>query len=222
MGALLKLLFAVLLVGLFISGFFYFIASILGSIAFNPDTKAWKELIAKLRAKVNQRNDQPLMQLDSEHLALLSLKPMVLKKASWGEPVFEGTFNTIYKDRVMVFAGQKSGKTAVFVAKTSDKEFIFRQKARETEVWMDGQPFAVFVEGALLSAGKQPRMLAKLETDGDLRQWPVLLGQGEAATITNGERAVSPIPRAVTLLRNLSPEEEQTLLVLAVMQGLKA
>jgi len=49
----------------------------------------------------------------------------------------------------------------------------------------------------------------------------VLLGNNEAATITNLERAVSPIPRAVTLLRNLTAEEEQVMLVLAIIQGLQ-
>ncbi len=221
MGALLKLLSAVLLVGLFIVGFFYFLASVLGSIAFNPDSRAWKEMIAKLRNRVNARVSDALMPLDSEHLTQLSLHPKIIKKASWGDPVFEGSFSTIYKDTVMVFAGQKSGKTAVLVAKTSDKEFILRQKAKETEIWENGQPYAVYVDGTLLSAGKQARMLARLTPDSELRQWPVLIGQSEAATLTNAERVISPIPRAVTLLRNLSPEEEQAMLVLAVMQGLK-
>jgi hypothetical protein len=49
-----------------------------------------------------------------------------------------------------------------------------------------------------------------------LRQWPVIIGQGESATLTNLDRAVSPIPRAVGLLRNLNPEEEQVLLALTI------
>lgn len=221
MGALFRLLFAVILVGLFIVGFFYFLASILGNIAFNPESRAWKELIAKLRGRVNARIVDALAPMDTENLSQLSLNPKIFKKSSWGDPIFEGSFSTIYKETVMVFAGQKSGKTSVIVARTSGKEFVFRQKAKETEIWEAGQPYAVYVDGALISAGKQSRMLARITPDTELRQWPVLLGQSESATLTNGDRAISPIPRAVTLLRNLSPEEEQVMLVLAVMQGLK-
>ncbi len=226
MVALLRLLFAALLVGLFITGVFYFIASVLSSIAFNPASRAWKALLAKLRGRLVKRPltkgmPELLMACDAETLAHLSLKPKILKKAGWRDPIFEGFFSTIYQEPLLVFAGQKSGKTSVVVARTSDKEFVFRQKGKETEIWQNDQPYAVLVDGVLLSSGKQSRMLAKLETDPELRQWPVLLGQSEAATITNGQRAVSPIPRAVTLLRNLSPEEEQVMLVLAVVQGLQ-
>jgi hypothetical protein len=222
MSALIRLLFAALLAGLFITGIFYFVASVLSRIAFNPDSRAWKELLNKLRARVRQKNSTPLHSIDSEALTQLLLKPKILKKAGWRDSTFEGVFSTIYQEPVLVFAGQRSGgNTAAIVAQTSEKEFVFRQKGKETEIWQDGQPYAVFVNGALLSSGKQAKMLAKLEPDSELRQWPVLLGHSEGATLTNAERAISPIPRAVTLLRNLSPEEEQALLVLWVIQGLK-
>ena len=220
MAALLRLLFAVLFLGLFITGFFYFVGRLLHGLAFNPESRAWKELLTKLRARVRLRMVEPLNALDTETLTHLSLKPKILKKAGWRDSTYEGVLGTIYQEPVLVFAGQKNGKTSVVVAQSLHKEFIFRQKGKETEIWQDGQPYAVFIDGTLLSAGKQARMLAKLELDTELRQWPVLLGQSEGATITNGQRAVSPIPRAVTLLRNLSAEEEQVLLVLAAMYGL--
>lgn len=221
MGALLRLLFVVFFVGLFITLLFYFIASALGSIAFNPESKAWKELLAKLRARLRQRMPENLSPCNAETLAELSLLPKNLKKAGWRDPIFEGVFNTIYQEPVVAYTGQKSGKTSVLVARTSEREFVFRQKGKETEIWQDGQPYAVFVNGTLLATGKQGKMLAKLETDRELKQWPVLLGHSEAATLTNADRAVSPIPRALTLLRKLEPEEEQALLVLTVLQGLR-
>jgi hypothetical protein len=228
MSALIRLLLALLMVGLFITGIFYFVASVLGSLAFNPQSRAWKEMIAKLRARLTPKKGakpsklpETLHAFDSETLAHLSLKPTILKKAGWGDLVFEGVFSTIYQEPVMAFAGQKNGKNGAIVAKTSQKEFIFRLKGKEVEIWENNQPYAVFADGTLLSSGKQSKLLAKLEPDAELRQWPVLLGQSEGATLTNVQRAVSPIPRAVTMLRNLSPEEEQALLLLAVVQGLK-
>lgn len=220
MSALFRLLFAALFAGLFITGVFYFIANVLGSLAFNPESRAWKELLAKLRGRLRRPTMPRPADRDGDTLAQLSLKPKILKKAGWRDPVFEGVFSTIYQEPVMVFAGQKSGKTAAIVAQTSDKEFIFRQKGKETEIWQDGQPYAVFVNGALISSGKQGRLLAQLDADSDHKQWPVLIGQSEAAALTNEARAVSPIPRALTLLRKLQPEEEKALLVLVVAKTL--
>jgi len=211
---------------LFITGIFYFVASILSSIAFNPASKAWKELLAKLRIRLNKRTQfnatgipQMLTPCNAETLSHLSLHPKIVKKAGWRDGTFEGVFSTIYQEPVLIYAGQKNGKIAAIVARTSDKEFVFRQKGKETEIWENGQPYGIFVDGALLSTGKQSRLLAKLETDTELRQWPVLLGQGEGAMLTNGARVVSPIPRALTLLRDLTPEEEQALLLLTVVQA---
>jgi hypothetical protein len=220
MAALFRLLFATLLGGLFITGLFYFVGNALGGIAFNPESKAWKALLTKLRDRIRLRSTNPLMPCDTEMLTHLSLKPKILKKAGWRDNTIEGVFSTIYQEPVLLFAGQKNGNNFIFLAKTIDKEFIFRQKGKEVEIWQDGKPYAVFINGTLLSSGKQSQMLAKLEFDPELRQWPVLLDHGEAATITNAERAVSPIPRAVMLLRNLTTEEEQVLLLLTVVQGL--
>lgn len=221
MRALFTLLFFVALAGLFVTGIFYFVAGFLGSIAFNPESSSWKKLLAKLRERLKKRMASPLAPCNSENLSQLSLHPKILKKASWRDSVFEGVFNTIYKEPVMMYAGQKIGNTAAIVAQTSDKEFIFRLKGKEIEIWQNGQPYAVFVKNTLLAAGSQGKLLAKLEPDSELRQWPVLIGHSEGATLANAKRAVSPIPRAVTLLRNLQPEEEQALLVLSVLQGLK-
>lgn len=219
--ALFRLLFAVFLVGVFITGFVYFIASIIGGIVFNPESRAWKEMLAKLRARLKSAPPLHAPPQDADALSQLSLKPKITKKAGWRQPIFEGVYSTIYQEPVLVFAGQKSGKTAVLVARSSEREYVFRQKGKETEIWRDGQPYAVFVNNNLLAAGKQSRLLAQLEPDAELRQWPVLIGEGEAATLANAERAISPIPRALTLLRPVQPEEAEVLLVLTVMQGMK-
>ncbi|HLP92400.1 MAG TPA: hypothetical protein VK168_00075 [Saprospiraceae bacterium] len=221
MSALIRLLFSVLMLGLFITGVFYVVANFLSGLAFNPASRAWRELVQKLRTRNRIRAGQTLMPLNTETLSHLSLKPKILKKAGWRDGIFEGVFSTIYQEPVAVFAGQKSGKTSAVVVQAADREFIIRQKGKETEVWLNGDPYAVLVDGVLLSAGRQGKMLAKMDLDTDLRQWPVIIGQGESATLTNLERAVSPIPRAVGLLRPLSAEEEQALLVLAIIEGKK-
>ena len=108
MTALLRLLFAALLVGLFITGIFYFVASVLGGIAFNPESRAWKELLVKLRDRIRLRAIGPLSTCDADTLAHLSLKPKILKKAGWRDGTFEGVFSTIYQEPVLVFAAHIS------------------------------------------------------------------------------------------------------------------
>ncbi|MBL7806345.1 MAG: hypothetical protein JNN28_00925 [Saprospiraceae bacterium] len=216
MSALIRLLFSVLMLGLFITGVFFFIANVLSSLAFNPASRAWRELIQKLRTRNRIRMENAPVPFNTESLTHLSGKPKILKKAGWRDGVFEGVYHTIYQEPVAYFAGQKNGKTAAIVVQAADREFILRKKGKETEIWLNGDPYAVLVDGVLLSSGRQGKMLAKLEVDTELRQWPVIIGQGESATLTNLDRAVSPIPRAVGLLRNLNPEEEQVLLALTI------
>jgi hypothetical protein len=216
MRALISLLFSVLMLGLFITGLFYFVANVLSGLAFNPASRAWRELIQKLRTRNRIRMANEPLPLNTETLTHLSGKPKILKKAGWRDGVFEGVYQTIYQEPVAYYAGQKSGKTAAVVVQMTDRELILRKKGKETEIWLNGDPYAVLVDGVLLSSGRQGKMLAKLNLDADLRQWPVIIGQGESATLTNLDRAVSPIPRAVGLLRNLNPEEEQVLLALTI------
>lgn len=220
MGALLRLLFSALFVAFFIIALFFVAASALGSIAFNPESKAWRELLAKLRARIRPLTGR-LADLDAETLSHFSLKPKISKRANWRDSVVEGFFGTIYQERLLVFAGQTLGKTAVWVLQSAQHEYVFRKKAKETEIWRDGSPYAVLLGDNLLEAGKSSRLLAQLNPGPELRQWPVLIGQGEAATMTNAERAVSPIPRAFNLLRPLTPQESETLMLLCVLKGLE-
>jgi hypothetical protein len=157
-------------------------------------------------------------------LALLSLNRSKVKKPGFWDSTAEGVFTSIYQEPVLAYAGQTSGKTAVHVARTSVKEFIFRQKEKETEIWINNQPFAVLINGALLSAGRSSNILARIEADPAEAQWQVLLQDKAAAAITNPQRAASagPNPRALTLLRKVTPEEEDVLLSLALLYALKS
>lgn len=221
MGALLRLLFMAVFLGLIVTGSFFVVANLIGGIAFNPESRAWKELLNKLRERLKKRGTQPIVPWQGENLTQLSLTPKILKKGGWSDPVFEGLISTIYQEPLAVFAGQKSGRMAVFVAQMADKSLVFRQKEKETEIWVNNLPFAVLSNGHLIAAGKQSRLLAQFESDPDLKQWPLLLGKGEAALLTNLGKTVSPVPRALSVLRALSPEEEEIVLILAMLECFK-
>lgn len=224
MRFLLPFLMIVVMAGSFIVGMFYLIARVLGQLNLDPESQAWKNTVERLRARLQSQAAGALVPWDSEMLSLLSLnRTMVRKPGFFNSSTSEGVFTSIYQEPVLAYAGQKKGDTAVLIARTSDREFTFRTRGNQTEIWVGGQPFGIFREGVLLSAGRNSRMLAKLEGDEAGKQIPVLLGTRTGAAISNPDFSASagPNPRALTLLGDLSEEEENTLLALAILQMTK-
>ncbi len=224
MRFLLPFLMIVVMAGSFIIGMFYLIARVLGQLNLDPESQAWKNTVQNLRTRLQAQTTGALVPWDSEMLSLLSInRKMILKPGFFNSSTSEGVFSTIYQEPVLAFAARKKGDTGVLIARTSDREFTFRTRGKETEIWVGGQPFAVFADGALIAAGRGSRLLAQLDTDSQEAQFPVLLGNTTAAAIANPANAATagPNPRALTLLREVSESEENTLLVLAILQMVK-
>ena len=223
MKLLVFLLMMIVIPALFVVGIIYSIARMLGAINFNPESKAWKAALERLRTRMRSQAAGMLVPWDEEMLSLLSLNQSVTKKPGWFDRATEGVVSTIYQEPVVAYASHSSGNTGLLLARTSNKEFIFRIKAQETEVWVDGQPFAVLIDGTLLAAGRGSKILARLESGRDEMQVPVLLGDKTAAAISHPNRTdAGPNPRAVTLLRPVNADEELALLALALLQILKS
>jgi hypothetical protein len=218
MRILFFLISLIVFAGFFISSIVYMLARAFGQLSMNPQSAAWKRMLEKLRARVNQKSSVILVPWDGEMLALLSTKRIKEKKPGFLDVYSEGVYTTIYQEPVMAFAGIKSGKTAILVARTTDREFIFRQKEKETEIWLNEQPFGLLVNGTLLAPGKGSKMLAQMELDPSEANFPVLMGDKTAAAIGNPALASGPNPRALTLLRAVSPDEENALLALAILK----
>lgn len=204
--------------GVFLTGIVYVIAKAISQISFNPESTAWKRMIERLRAQVKKQTEGKLVPWDAEMMSLLSFNRTIVKKPGFFDNTAEGVYTTIFHEPVLAYAVQISGKTSVTVAATSDREFIYRNKGKETEIWLNGQPFALYIDGNLLAAGKSSRLLARLEQSNDELALPVLIGDKEAASIANPNRISSPNPRALTVLRTLSAEEENALLAIAVLK----
>lgn len=217
MRFLFAILLLILLSGSLIVGIFYLIAKMIGRINFNPESQAWKKTVEGLRARLKAQAAGALVPWDKEMLSLLSLNRSNVKKPGIFNNTAEGVFTSIFQEPVLAYAMQKSGNTGVIVARTSDKEFIFRLKGKETEIWLNGQPFSVLVDGSMLAAGKTSRLLSRIEQKKEEAQFPVLLGNSIAASIANPAMVDSPNPRAMTLLREVSNEEESVLLALTVL-----
>jgi hypothetical protein len=221
MRFLLSLLFMVITAGVFISGAVYLLSKTFLSVVSNPESKAWKRTVERLRARLKRKYPE-LIPWDKEMLSLLSHN-RELKKPGWFDNVYEGVYLSIFHEPVLAFVQMRSGQDSVMVARTSDREFVFRQKKGETEIWINGQPFAVLVNGNLLAAGKGSRVIAQVDAQSGEPQFPVVLGNQTAASISNPEGALerSPNPRVLTLLRETNAEEDNALLALAILQMAK-
>lgn len=217
MRFLFSFLLLIAVAGSIIVGIFYLVARAISQINFNPESQAWKKTMEALRARLRAQAAGALVPWDGEMLSLLSLNRSNVKKPGFFNSASEGVFTTIFQEPVLAYVRQQSGQTGVILARTSNREFTFRLKGKETEIWINGQPFGVYVDGSLLAAGRGSRLLARVESGRDKSQFPVLIGNSTAAAIANPEKADSPNPRALTLLRALSEEEENALLALTIL-----
>ena len=217
MRTLFSLLTILLTTAFFITGIIYLIAKAFGQIAWNPESKAFKRMLAALRERLKTVSSG-LVPWDHEMLALLSLNHANEKKPGWFNPFSSGQITTIYQEPVVAYVTQQMGKAKVTIARTSDREFIFRKKDKEVEIWLNNAPFGIFVDGALLAPGKGSRLLARLEEKPDESFSPLILGDAKAVALSNAERASGPNPRALTLVHELDPEAENIALAMALLR----
>lgn len=201
----------------FVTGIVYFIGRTFGQFIGNSESNAFKKVLQNLRNRLSAVSAD-LVPWDHEMLSLLSLNRINEKKPGWFSAFSTGQFTTIYQEPVVAYATQRIGNVSVTLVRTSDREFILRRKGKETEIWLNDKPLGLFVDGVLLAPGKSAQMLARLENKPEELQHPLLLGDKTAATINNPKLANSPNPRALTLLRELNPEEENVTLALAMEQ----
>ena len=219
MRFIIPLLMTLMFFGVFIAGVIYLIAKTFFQMAsVLPGSKAWDTILRSLRA-IAQKHRPTLVPWDREMLPLVSLNQSETRKNGFFNPVRSGVFTTIYQEPVISFVGQISGKNALMLAQTSDREFVFRRKNKETEIWVNGAPLGVLVDGAFLAPGRGSKLLARLDARAGESQTGVLLGDKTAASLVNpGVDHASPNPRALTLLRDLNQDEENLVLALAILK----
>lgn len=205
--------------GAFVVSLFVMIARTFFSIAVQPGSRQWEALIAKLRNKLEPVRGQLTPWDGKDMMPLLSLLQPGKSGGMFSDSIKSGMVNTIYQEPVVAIAEMQSGKERVLLARTSDREFVFRTKAKEVEIWMNGQPFGVLSGGSLLASGRNPKLLAQIApSEEESLQLPVLMGNNTALTMVNPKHPpASPNPRALTLLRDLNTDEEAAALALAIL-----
>ncbi len=180
-------------------------------------SSAFRDVLERLRQEVKALMPE-LVPWDGEMFSLLSLKQ--------GAPQAKGRFRqrkagfllSIFQEPIVALAVEQVGNQKVVLARTHEREYVFRQKGKEVEVWLNGEPMGVFTEGVLLAAGKGGRLLARLEAKPSELHSELVLANGRTVSLTNPERAAGPNPRAAVLVKELTREEENTALAIALLR----
>jgi len=217
MRALFSLITVLLTTGFFVVGIVYLIARTFSQISWNPESKAFKRMLDNLRNRLRAIKPE-LVPWDQEMLGLLSLNRVNERKPGWFNPFSSGQITTIYQEPVVAYVTQQMGKMRVTLARTSDREFIFRTKEKETEIWLNGAPFGLFAGGALLAPGKGGKLLARLEQKPDELHSALILGNAKAVVLSNAGHAGGPNPRAMTLMQELDRDSENITLAMALLR----
>lgn len=217
MRFLFGLFFLLFFAAFILTGALWLLYRVFSGMGFNLSDKATDNLVRRLRAHLT-RSRETLVPWEPDMLTLLSLNRQDERKANiFGRPA-SGVYSTIYHEPVLAYAWQKAGKVSLLLAQTSDKEFVFRKKSNETEIWINGRPLGIFINGALLEPGSKSKLLGRLDQEPAESQFALELLGKPAASLHNPKRAGGPNPRALTLLRDLSPEEENAVLALAILE----
>lgn len=217
MRALFSLITVLLTTAFFVVGIVYLIARTFSQIAWNPESKAFKRMLDHLRSRLRAMKPE-LVPWDHEMPGLLSLNRTNERKAGWFSPFSSGQITTIYQEPVVAYVTQQMGKVRVTVARTSDREFIFRTKDKETEIWLNNTPFGLYAGGVLLAPGKSAKLLARLEHKPDELHSTLMLGNAKAVVLSNAQHAGGPIPRAMTLMQELDRDSENIALAVALLR----
>jgi hypothetical protein len=212
-----------LTVSAFIISVVVMISKAFTSISALPGSRQWDVMINSLRT-ATQPYMTTLVPWDGKDLLpLLSVGSIMAKKGLFSSgKVNAGVVQTIYQEPVIAVANAGIGKNSILLARTSNREFVFRTKPNEVEIWLNSQPFAVLSGGALLSSGRNAKLLAQIEPSTDDKQLPVRLGDKTALTIANPVLPqATPNPRALLMLRDLNSEEEVAALALTILYQCK-
>lgn len=181
------------------------------------DNAAFRDVLEQLRQQVKTLMPE-LVPWDGEMFSLLSLQQQPVRGKGSFRPTAMGYLLSIFQEPVVAFAAQAAGKNKVVLARVHDREYVFRKKDKEVEVWLNGEPFGLYTDGALLSTGKTAQLLARLEEKPSEQHSEVLLSNGRSVSLTNRERASGPNPRAAVLVKELTREEENAALAIALLR----
>lgn len=201
------LLMLILMISIVFGAVYLFYQLIFGSLI-RPGSKSFMKIVEGIRTQLAPAR-QLLIPWESDTLSMMAAKPEKMKSVSALSNTSTGEIATIYKENIGVLALQKTGTVGLSLIQTKAHEFIYHLKSeRETEIWVDNQPFGVLVDGVLISSGRQGIQLARVTRENPDAPFLLAIKNETAASIANKTRLEGVNQRAITLLRDLTAEDE--------------
>lgn len=179
-----------------------------------------KEIKAELQPLVSE-----LVPWNKEELQQLSLN--VIHKTKKKGVIYnaKGVFTSIYHEPLIAWYYRKyvsPKEDSLLYVRTSNHQFVYRIKGDETEVLIDDQFIGKIDSNGKLYDYKKKNLLAQINKGADQLALPVLVNQKPVGALTNLEKAPKKVnQRAMELVGDMQPEEENLFLALSLLELVK-
>jgi hypothetical protein len=110
-----------------------------------------------------------------------------------------------------------NSKNAVLLAKTSNREFIYRIHKKGIQIYLNNEPLGVLKRDGILYS-KANRPLAQIKPNNDAFSTPILVNNIEKGNLVNPKRSERENPRAFELIAPMQGKEEDYFLSLAMLE----
>ena len=191
--------------------------------SFPPGRKRREDELKKLKEEITPWFSE-LIAWNEDELEMLSMNQINQKKSTGLRPTGKGIFTSIYSEPMVAYAYtrfQGKGNQAIVYAKTANHEYAFGIKARETNIWMDGQPIGTLQQNGVFMSPDGKTELARIKKSNDQKLLPVYMSDREVASLIHPDQLKDVNPRTFDLVKKMSKEEEGLVLALALNQMVK-
>lgn len=201
-------------------GFTYFASRKLFSLIKNyqPNEGNVRKDVDKFRLTLAARNEE-LVPWNQEEMELLSLKEVEQKIKSRGTKEVEGTMKSIYQEPMVQYVYKKyvQPHNAVLVAKTSDREYIYRIRKKGIQIYLNNEPLGLLRKNGVLYSPKN-QGVAQIKPDKEAYSTPILVNNKEKGNLLNPGQTEKEFPRAFEMLSPMQRQEEDYFLSLAILE----
>ncbi len=214
-------LFLLLIIGLGVAGLFLGL-NILKN--YKPGRKRIQADLKQMKAELQPLVSE-LVPWNKEELQQLSLN--VINKTRKKGVVYnaKGVFTSIYHEPLIAWYYRKyvsSKEDSLLYVRTSNHEFVYRIKGDEAEILIDDRFIGKIDRDGKLYDYKKKHLLAQINKGSGQLALPVVVNEKPVGALTNLEKAPKKVnQRAMELVADMEPEEENLFLALSLLELVK-
>ena len=185
---------------------------------FQPKDKNVKKDIDRFRLALAARTED-LVPWSEEEMQLLSLREVEQKIKNRGTKEIEGTLKSIYQEPMVQYVYKKyvQPTNAVLIAKTSNREFIYRIRKKGIQIYMNNSPLGLLRKNGVLYTSDN-KGVAQIKQNKEAYSIPILVNNQEKGSLLNKGKTDKEFPRAFELLAPMQTKEEDYFLSIAILE----